>query len=317
MALNENTKAKLYEYFTQKWNMWEYTRGWLKGDCPICGKVKKFGVQIDDNRAHCFSCDQHYTLLGYIFEVENLREFNDVYKILNQYNGIKTYNGTVSRVETPIGQKLLTLPTEYRLVGLYESRTAKLVERNLKKRGFNINKLMRSGLGYCASGKYGGRIIIPYYENGNLVYFNARKFINMGEKFKNPTKDDCGVGKSEVIYNIDALSLYKRVFLFESTMNCLTIGNNTIGTGGKSLSSWQKNRLLESSVKDFIIGLDRDALKQAYKLAMELVHHKRVKVLVFPEGKDANDIGRKATIKIHKLTPWQSYQELYKLYLNA
>lgn len=316
MTFNKDTQDKLYSYFTQRWGMWDYTRGWLKGDCPICGKEKKFGIQIEENRAHCFSCDEHYTIFKYITEVENLKEYNDVYKIIKTYqSGDRAY--TKASTDLPgVEKRALALPDEYRLLGLYNSRTAKLVEQNLKGRGFNINRLMRKGIGYCASGEYGGRIIIPYYEGGNLVYFNARKFIDVGEKFKNPTKNECGVGKSEVIYNIDALSLYERVWLFESTTNALTIGDNAIGTGGKSLSVWQKNKILQSQVKDIIIGLDDDAYKFGLKLAMELVNYKRVKVLRFPKDKDANNIGRKATIELHKQTNWQTYTQLYKLYIN-
>lgn len=314
MIFSEQVKQKLYAYFTERWGMWDYTRGWLKSNCPLCGKEKKFGVQIEDNKAHCFSCEFNEDLFKTIIELENLKTYNDVYKTLNTYTG-GNYTPSADRVE-PSQQRNLQLPADFKLIGLYDSRTAKIVEANLRGRGFNIRKLMRAGIGYCAKGKYAGRIIIPYYENGNLIYFNARKFIDIGEKFKNPTKEECGVGKTEVIYNVDALSLYDRVFVFESTTNCLTIGSNTIGTGGKTLSPKQKSRILQSSVKDLIIGLDDDAYVQALKLGMEFAEHKRVKVLKFPPKQDANVLGKKATLELARNTPWQNYNELFKIYLN-
>lgn len=311
---NDLTRRKLHEYFTERWGMWEYTRGWLKGDCPICGKEKKFGVQVTDNKAHCFSCEWNSTTFKFILEVENLAQYNDVYNLLKKYNGSTTIGSLSYQPKEEF--KRLQLPPEFKLLGLYQSKTARLVESNLKGRGFSIRKLMRKGVGYCATGKYAGRIIIPYYQTGLLVYFNARKFIDIGEKFKNPTKDECGVGKTEVIYNIDALWLYEKVWLFESTTNALTIGDNAIGTGGKKLSPWQKNKILESPVKDIIIGLDDDAYAEGLKLALELVNFKRIKVLKFPHKEDANKIGKKATLELAKNTPWMGYNELYKLYVN-
>lgn len=314
MAYNQQVKTKLQEYFMERWGMWEYTRGWLKGDCPLCGKDKKLGVQIEENKAHCFSCDFRMTTFRFIMEIENLNQYNEVYNLLKKYNGTTSIYSVSNEPEREA--KHLQLPPEFKLIGLYTSQTARLVEKNLKKRGFSIPYLMRKGVGYCATGKYAGRIIIPYYENGQLRYFNARKFIDIGEKFKNPTKDECGVGKAEVIYNIDALDLYERIWLFESTTNALTIGDSAIGTGGKSLSPWQKNKILQSPVKDVLVGLDDDAYIEALKLGLELCNFKRVKVLKFPPKKDANVLGKKKTKELAKATPFLSYNELYKLYIN-
>ncbi len=315
MAYNKITKHKLYEYFTERWGMWDYTRGWLKGDCPICGKDKKLGVQIEDNKAHCFSCDFHMNTFNFIIEIENLKTYNDVYNLLKKYDGTSTYSQLSDFSEDK--PRSLSLPPEFKLIGLYDSKIAKLVEGILQRRGFKIDYLMRKGIGYCATGKYAGRYIIPYYENGDLVYFNARKFIDSaGEKFKNPTKDECGVGKADVIYNIDALQMYNTIYTFESTTNCLTLGDNTIGTGGKSPSPWQKNKILESPVENLIIGFDDDAYIQALKLGLEFANYKRVKVLKFPYKQDANVLGKKKTKELARATPFLSYNEMYKLYIN-
>lgn len=316
MILTDALRAKLYSYFTQRMRMTEYTRGWIQGDCPYCGKVYKFGIQIEENRAHCFSCDIHTKPLSVVFAKENLRTYAEVNNLLNTFQDIKLFN--TANEPTINSRSEFKLPDEFRLVGLYDSKVAKIVENNLKSRGFKIPKLMRAGVGYCASGKYGGRIIIPYYQNGKLVYFNARKFIDIGEKFKNPSEEEAGIGKSKLIYNIDALYLFTKVYLFESATNSLTMGDNGTGTGGKSLSAWQKNQYLTSPCERIVIGLDDDAQKLAYKLALEFIGHKKIKVLEFPEGKDANSIGYKATKELEKNTPYlQNYKEAYKKFINA
>ena len=312
--ISDLVKTKLFSYFTQRLGMFEYRRGWLKGDCPFCGKGFKFGVNLDDNRTNCFSCETKKKPLSVVFEVENLTTFSEVYSFIGTFEDIKIFQNLPDQDEH---REEFQLPDEFRLVGLYESQTAKMVEANLKGRGFKISRLMRLGIGYCAGGKYGGRIIIPYYQQGKLVYFNARKFLNAGPKFLNPTEEEAGVGKSKLIYNYDALLGFTKIWLFESATNAITMGDNATATAGKSLSPWQKSTYIKSPAEEIIIGLDPDAMREAYKLAMELAPYKKVKVLEFPGGKDANDLGYKATKKLEKATPYITYKEAYKKYLNA
>ena len=311
---NEITASKLYTYFTLKLGMEPYKRGWLKGDCPSCGKTFKFGVHIEDNRTNCFSCGYNRKPMTVIYETENLLKFSDVYNLLKSLDSIKTFKLKDKEKEKAVE---FFLPEGFKLVGLEKNYVGNLVVKNLKKRNFNIRSLQRKGIGYCTTGPYKGRIIFPYYQDGKLVYFNARKFLEVGPKFKNPTEEEAGVGKSMLIYNIDALSIYDKVYLFESVTNCITLGDRATGTGGKSLSKWQTRQYINSPCKSIVIGLDPDAMKEAYKTALELSRYKKVKVLIFPEGKDANDLGKKATKKLEKNTPYKTYKEFYKLYLNA
>jgi len=50
---------------------------------------------------------------------------------------------------------------------------------------------LKYSIGYCESGKYKNRIILPSYnENGELNYFTARDFYDYSnKKYLNPTFD--------------------------------------------------------------------------------------------------------------------------------
>jgi len=37
MVFNNEIKNKINEYLLKKLGMYDYRRGWLKGDCPSCG----------------------------------------------------------------------------------------------------------------------------------------------------------------------------------------------------------------------------------------------------------------------------------------
>src|SRR6478735_1414974 len=156
---NNIFKGKLFAYFTQRLGMNEKVnaRGWIEGDCPSCGKQDKFGVNIKDNRSKCWTCGYNANPIAIIQEVEHATTYQEVYKILDIYDGSNYY-------ELPAAIKKevtnFQLPEEFKLVGLYDSYTAKLVEQNLRKRNFSIKRLMQAGVGYCMEGAYKGRIII-------------------------------------------------------------------------------------------------------------------------------------------------------------
>lgn len=114
-----------------------------------------------------------------------------------------------------------------------------------------------------------------------LVYFNARKVMGAGTtKYKNPVANETGLGKAYVIYNMEALYLYKRVQLCEGAFNAETIGDSAIATAGKLLTEWQINTILSSPVEAIDLLLDPDALVESVNLALKLVNFKKVRVVV-------------------------------------
>ena len=59
----------------------------------------------------------------------------------------------------------------------------------------------------------------------------------------------------------------------------------------------------------------KDKLK-ALDLAMKLVNFKKVKVILFPDDRDVNDLGKKAVMKMIYNTHYQNYHELVTLKNN-
>lgn len=315
---NSKVQSKLYDYFRFSLNMKPSNKGWLSGDCPSCGAKRKFGVNIQSNRSNCFKCGEDRKPIKLMAQIESLQGSNDIRKFLDTLSdsdyGIFQEKTIPKMYES--NHTHSKLPPEYKLIGIENGVVDKMVQKNLISRGFNIQKLMLRGIGYCATGKYAGRIILPYYYGTELVYFTARSFVGRGNKFTNPTEEEIGIGKSQLIYNRDALYMYDTVWIFESITNCLTIGDNTIGLGGKSLSAWQKSEIVRSPCKNIIIGLDEDAYDLALKMAHELAQHKKVKIILFPKDQDANDLGKKETKLLAKATPYLTQQQIYSAYLN-
>jgi DNA primase len=133
---------------------------------------------------------------------------------------------------------------------------------------------------------------------------------------KNPPEEEFGIGKSNLIYNHDALYMYDKVYLVESITNAETLGDQAVAFQGKKLSEYQISNLIYSPCSKVVILLDDDAWEEAVQLAMRLVHYKRVKVVKMPEKQDVNDLGKKATLKLTKVVDYQRYMDLFKLKLN-
>lgn len=173
--------------------------------------------------------------------------------------------------------------------------------------------MSKHGVGYATKGAYFGYLIIPFYYRGQLRYYNARNVIGQGPRYNNPNKDITGVGKEFIIFNYDALEMYRSVYICEGALNALTIGDRGIATMGKVVSKYQLNELIKAPCQRYIILLDFDAQKYAIELALKLIQYKKVKLVLFEDNRDVNDLGRKAVLKKVYETRYATYQGLIKL----
>lgn len=310
--LNKDVNKRLYGYLKTILGMRDYRRGWLKGNCPSCGKADKFGVNLSLFRTNCFSCEYNPNPIKLVMEVEGLMTYQEAHKLLGSYEDSKYVEPVIKRIE----KITLELPESYRNILLGNNFIAKSARNYVSRRGFNIEDVSLKGWGYCSSGEYQGYLIMPFYMGGNLVYFNARRFMGSGPKYKNPNIEKFGVGKSMVMYNADALAIYDKVYLAEGLFNADTIGDQGMASGGKKVSNWQVSMILGSKVNEVILVLDPDAIQDAIKIGLGIVFHKRVKILRLPDNQDVNDLGKEFTLELEKSTPYLTYQDLLKLKHN-
>ena len=317
-AFSRELQGKLVTYFIQKLGVVPHRTGWLRqGVCPNCGKVKKLGINLYLNRTNCFSCGYHPVPLLLVLKLENFDTYNEVYRYLEAFESADYLETHLPMLE----QKEVILPESFKLLSFGTSALGNMARNYMRKRGYNINALTLRGVGYCTKGDYAYRIIIPFYEKGNLIYFNARQFMEVGSKHKNPPMDEFGIGKSLLLYNGDALHLYKTVYLVESATNALTLGPRAIGTGGKLVSAHQRSKILRSPCKRVVLLWDPDAYWEALHLALDLAKHKEVKVVKMPskyKGKDnpdVNDLGKKVTMGLIKKESYLTYSQVYKRFI--
>lgn len=318
---NSLIRPKIETYFRQALGLKDYRNGWLKGDCPFCGKQFKYGYNPEQERTNCFSCGVNYNPIKTIMQLEGLTTQVQTWNFLKAFEDAPHY---YQQQAIEIKKRQVVLPESFTLISLGSGELAKLARAYLRTRGFSIESLSLAGVGYCTSGKYFGYIVIPYYKMGQLIYYTSRKFINHGgPKIKNPPLEEFGLGKNQLIHNVDALLIYREINIVESITNELTLGDNTTAIGGKYLSNYQLNDYLISPVSRFTIIYDPDAYEKALELALKVCNFKETRLVRLPNVKlpngaykDVNDWGRKQTLKFIAQTPFKTYQQFYQDYLD-
>ncbi len=313
-TLNKNVQNKLHSYFTQTLGARDYRNGWLKCDCPHCGKADKFGINLGHNMTNCFVCGEKMKPLSLIMFLENFNEYSEVTNLLT--TGDYYDKEYVVQTTTLKSKANVSLPEYFVLYGNHDSSyVGKAAKRYLKKRGFTIEQARKLGWGYCNDGPCLGYLIMPFTIDNELIYYNARRFLGSGPRYNNPTNTIDEIGKSYIIYNYDALFLFKKVFLCEGAINAATMGEKGISSGGKDISAYQINLIIKSPVEEVIILFDSEnfAKLKAVDTALKLIGSKRVKVVFVPPGVDVNDIGQKKALVLARETGYVDYNSLLKL----
>lgn len=313
MKITNQFKSRLRTYFIKRLGGYDYRHGWMRiPTCPYCGREHKLGVNLSMYRTNCFRCNAHPSPAQLIMDIEGFTEYHELINFLNngQFDELQFKEEKIELSDA----KPVYLPDGFKLINQGTSQVARSIRSYMSSRGFTIEELSKHGIGYVATeGPFFGYLIIPYYYKGTLRYYNARNVIGQGPRYNNPNKDITGLGKEFIIFNQDALDMYSSIFICEGAINALTMGDRAIATMGKAISAYQVNQLIKSPVNRFILLLDFDARDYAINLALKLVAYKKVKVVLFKDNRDVNDLGKKAVLKMVYKTRYQSYQDLIKL----
>lgn len=315
MGYTKAIKGKLYKYFTQRLDLKPSTKGFIRGNCPYCGGKFSFGINIEKSKVKCFrECDHDTSPTRVLMFLEGFKELNEVRNFLAVQKEYDAYEST--QYIKPKTFEAISLPEEYMLITSGDSLMGRAARNYMIGRGFKLSTLVMLGVGYCVEGDYAGYIIFPFYERGVLKFFQGRKFTGNGPKMQNPPEEKFGIGKTQLIFNQDALYMNNRIRVVESITNALTLGDSAVATLGKKLSPYQIAKLIQSPCEYIDIILDPDAIKEAIMLALTLCNYKKVKLVYWKGDKDVNDLGKKKTLKIAKQFGYERYSFYNKLRLN-
>ncbi|MFW5847573.1 MAG: hypothetical protein ACOCVF_01455 [bacterium] len=164
-----------------------------------------------------------------------------------------------------------------------------IVDRKLSK-----EILFKYRIGFCTSGKYMGRIIIPSYDkDGEVNYFVARTYKGIKPSYLNPQFD-----KDAIIFNEAHVNWDSTIYLVEGSFEFLSFPINTIPLLGKTIG---KKLFFELKKRKpyVILVLDPDAYKNAVEnfnilSALYIGEEDKIRIVKLKEGEyDLDEINRK------------------------
>lgn len=185
---------------------------------------------------------------------------------------------------------IIELPKEYQPLYSASSTSvvANLVKKYLYERGLTDNDFIKYGIGYCTSGEYGGRVVIPSYSSSNqLNYFVARSYDGSYFKYKNPE------ASKDIIFFENLINWSQPIVLCEGAFDAIAIKRNAIPILGKNISQSLYKKILTSPLTDIYIALDADAQDRALEIAEKFLNQGKKVFLVDMKDKDPSDMGFK------------------------
>ena len=186
---------------------------------------------------------------------------------------------------------IIELPKEFKplIAATSTSVIANTIKKYLYARGLTDIDFIKYNIGYCTSGDYGGRVIIPSYNGSNqLNYFVARTYDGNYFKYKNPE------ASKDIIFFENLINWNVPIILCEGVFDAMSIKRNAIPILGKSISTSLYRKIITIKAKDIYVALDDDAKDRALEIGEKFLNQgKRVFIVTLPD-KDPSEMGFKA-----------------------
>lgn len=185
-------------------------------------------------------------------------------------------------------EEVVALPKEFK--PLWEATSQNVIANKIKKylsrRGISDLEIKRYNIGYCTSGEYSGRIIIPSYdENNKLNFFTGRSYEDAYHKYKNPA------ASRDIIFFENTINWDFPLVLVEGPFDAMAVKRNAIPILGQSISKSLLKKIVSNKVKEIYVALDKDAMRQALSYCEKFLDMGKKVFMVDMEDKDPSEMG--------------------------
>jgi DNA primase len=263
--------------------------------CPFCNHAKpKLEISMitdekGENRFACWVCHTRGRTVKSLLRQLRIPP-DQAYPILSLIK-------KGQRIDYEFDQ-IVELPKEFKPLAGSSSQSviANKIKKYLYARGLTDYDFLKYNIGYCTSGEYSGRIIIPSYDSKNkLNFFVTRTYENAYSKYKNPSTS------RDIIFFENMINWEYPLVIVEGVFDAMAVRRNAIPILGKSLSKNLIKSILSNSVKDIYVALDKDALKDALSISEKFLSMGKKVFMVDMEDKDPSEMGfEKITQKINQ-----------------
>lgn len=238
--------------------------------CPACNHRKhKLAVNLDKNAFHCWICDYRGRNIRRL-----VRRFGSFIQ-LQKWDGI-TDRTDLERFSDLFMERLpeeskskVELPEEFiSLCTPHIPATGIYALKYLQKRGIDTEDILKWKIGYCFSGEYRNRIVIPSFDDeGDCSYFVARSYTGDSYKYKNPK------ASKDIVFNELFINWNSDVVLVEGVFDALVAGNAVPILGSTLRSGSELLRKIVRNDTPVYVALDPDAAAKERRIIKMLLEY--------------------------------------------
>ncbi len=258
--------------------------------CPKCKHhKKKLSVNLSKDKFKCWVCDFAGPISRLVKRFGNyphLKRWNELCGIVEIESFDKIFNNLEEKQQKE--EIIIDLPEQFISLCNKDSGLASLEARKyLMNRGITKKDILKWKIGYCNSGLFEQRIIIPSFDlNGKANYFIARTYTkSRAKKYMNPN-----VSK-DIIFNELYVDWSSDIIIVEGVFDAIK-AENSIPLLGSTLR--EDSKLFKELVKNdsaIYLALDPDAEKKAEKLINCLLSYDmEIYKIPIPSNMDVGDM---------------------------
>jgi DNA primase len=283
----------------------ELRNGEVAYHCPFCKHhKKKLQVNLNNHNWKCWICKDTNKTVG-----KTIKTLFKKMKVLHRFaDELKKYKINTYDFSGQKEDAEMVLPDEF------ESLTKKSwmpeykhALKYLSNRGIGPLEIIKYNIGFCGSGRYKNRIIIPSYnKDGQLNYFVSRTWIKDHPlKYLNPPTSKEIIGFEMLVnWNME-------ITLCEGIFDAMAIKRNAIPLFGKTMNDVIKENIIKFCPSRVNVCLDSDAKESALIICEWLSQFGITCHLILFDEKDPSDMGYLETWKhIRESKPFSFTQHL-------
>jgi len=272
---------------------------------------RKLSIRVDTDQSHCWVCGlkTRNTLLP-VLRLACSRD--EIQEYVEKF-AARPSHLTAEDAETSSDEERVTLPEDFRLLGMHLSSREPAIRRALnylRRRGFTDPDLWRFRVGISAEGRFQRRVIIPSFDvEGGLNTYAARGV----DRDAFPPYLIPSVERIGIIFNEIDIDWKRELTLVEGPLDLMKCVGNAACLQGSTLSEdhllfWR----IVSNCTPIVLALDADAKKKSFKIANLLASYDiPVRIMDLGGFADVGEMDRKSYVHaLDKARPWSSAESL-------
>ena len=238
--------------------------------CPSCNhRKRKFSINLDKNAYKCWVCDYRGRNIRRV--VRSYGSYSQLQKwdAISDRSDLERFADLIMETERREDKEKVELPEEFTSLCTGSlPATGTYAFRYLQKRGVTEADILKWKIGYCFSGEYRNRIIIPSFdEDGDCSYFIARSYTGDSYKYKNPR------ASKDVVFNELFINWNKDLILVEGVFDALVAGNAVPILGSTLRRGSDLLRQIVRNDTPIYIALDPDAADKERRIIKMLLEY--------------------------------------------